>query len=152
MKTVEDKLIIKPVDSLNLVWSEDCYERLLFNSLLHKYCSKGHWVHQNDFYRDTSRSDNLSRICKSCSRAHNSHQRMRQQHKAVLLDQQDYLCAICDKDLKSVTNPNFIQIDHNHDTGELRGVLCHLCNNGLGKFKDNINLLGRAKKYLKSYE
>jgi len=39
-------------------------------------------------------------------------------------------------------------IDHCHETGRVRGVLCSECNTGLGKFKDNPNLLRRAVEYL----
>ena len=34
-----------------------------------------------------------------------------------------------------------INIDHCHDSGKIRGLLCHQCNSGLGMFKDNINNL-----------
>lgn len=40
-------------------------------------------------------------------------------------------------------------MDHNHQTGKFRGMLCHHCNRGLGNFKDNINTLQAAIEYLK---
>ena len=40
-------------------------------------------------------------------------------------------------------------MDHNHQTGKFRGMLCNHCNRGLGNFKDNINTLEAAIKYLK---
>ena len=39
-------------------------------------------------------------------------------------------------------------MDHNHETGKFRGMICHHCNRGLGNFKDNINTLQAAIKYL----
>lgn len=39
-------------------------------------------------------------------------------------------------------------VDHCHETGNVRGLLCNNCNQGLGLFKDNINNLGRAIEYL----
>ena len=39
-------------------------------------------------------------------------------------------------------------IDHCHDTEAFRGWLCHTCNRCLGGFKDNVNILKRAIKYL----
>jgi hypothetical protein len=66
-----------------------------------------------------------------------------------LIESQDGKCAICQRDIVQVTNMN-AQVDHNHKTGEVRGVLCFNCNNGLGKFKDNPELLQSAIRYLNS--
>ena len=52
-------------------------------------------------------------------------------------------CEICGETKKLV-------LDHNHETGALRGMLCPECNFGLGKFKDNKNLLNKAINYLSS--
>jgi hypothetical protein len=51
-------------------------------------------------------------------------------------------CEICGTDKK-------LCYDHNHDTKEFRGVLCHWCNSALGDFKDNPRILLNAVKYLK---
>jgi len=40
-------------------------------------------------------------------------------------------------------------LDHNHENGQIRGVLCHGCNLGLGGFKDNPNLLLKAIRYVR---
>lgn len=62
-------------------------------------------------------------------------------------------CAICEKDLimplKQQGQPlNAVAIDHDHKTGNLRGLLCNACNKGLGLFKDDIRLMKSATKYL----
>ena len=41
-----------------------------------------------------------------------------------------------------------LSIDHCHKTGKVRGLLCKHCNHGLGKFKDDVNLLKIAIDYL----
>lgn len=55
------------------------------------------------------------------------------------------VCAICR--LPEVFNR--LQVDHNHKTGKVRGLLCLHCNNVLGKAKDSIETLEKAIEYLK---
>ena len=68
----------------------------------------------------------------------------------TLFIKQSGLCAIC---FKSETIKQFgkikpLSVDHCHKTNKIRGLLCSSCNVGLGHFKDDILLLGSAKKYL----
>lgn len=61
-----------------------------------------------------------------------------------MLEAQDHKCTICggfDSDRR-------LSVDHNHDTGAFRGLLCHQCNTGLGLFKDDIHLMKLAIQYL----
>lgn len=44
-----------------------------------------------------------------------------------------------------------LQVDHNHETKQVRDLLCHSCNTGLGKFKDSVELLEAATQYLKRH-
>lgn len=54
------------------------------------------------------------------------------------------LCAICGgKELGKK-----LAVDHCHTTSKVRGLLCYHCNNGLGKFKDDKQLLQKAINYL----
>ena len=62
-----------------------------------------------------------------------------------MLDAQDNRCAIC--------NDEFIKrpyIDHDHETGRVRGLLCGGCNAVLGRFKDKEATLLWAIEYLKA--
>jgi hypothetical protein len=42
-----------------------------------------------------------------------------------------------------------LAVDHNHKSGQIRGLLCSNCNTGLGLFKDDISLLQKATQYLR---
>lgn len=64
-----------------------------------------------------------------------------------LFKAQKGVCAICQQ-FETNSRVNFLGIDHDHKTGEIRGLLCHNCNSALGFFKDDPKILKRAKKYL----
>ena len=67
------------------------------------------------------------------------------------LNEQNGVCEICSEPEKSIRN-NFLAVDHSHETGKIRGLLCTNCNRALGLFKDNIELLEKAIKYLKKHK
>jgi hypothetical protein len=60
-------------------------------------------------------------------------------------------CAICGRNNSGRSNSKRFCVDHNHTTGEVRGLLCHPCNSGMGKLKDSISLLQSAIHYLQQY-
>jgi hypothetical protein len=62
-------------------------------------------------------------------------------------EQQEGCCAICNEEI-TLSNS---AIDHNHSTGEFRGVLCKQCNRALGMFKDSISTLKNAVEYLEAF-
>jgi len=71
----------------------------------------------------------------------------------LLLKKQNNKCLICKKqetvkDFRTSKIKN-LAVDHNHQTGKVRGLLCQYCNTALGYFKDDINRLENAIKYLK---
>ena len=74
-------------------------------------------------------------------------QRWRQRYRldeaafAALLLQQENRCAIC-----HIAKPTCV--DHCHQTGRIRGVLCRPCNVALGQFRDDAQLLRAALTYL----
>ena len=64
---------------------------------------------------------------------------------------QFHKCAIC-KGTQNNKRTNYFDVDHNHKTGKVRGLLCTNCNQGIGKFQDNKELLLYAYNYLKDSE
>ena len=67
--------------------------------------------------------------------------------KAALIEKQGFKCLICGIDFRTIPDRN-IHIDHSHDTGKVRGILCHRCNMGIGLFDENRENLKRAMEYV----
>lgn len=93
-------------------------------------------------------------VCKICYVARRNKARIRVydlQRKYKLTDSEydnlvkqcKGLCLICKKTSK-------LNVDHNHKTGKVRGLLCTPCNRGLGMFQDSPELLITAAQYLQS--
>ena len=115
----------------------------------------------SSFHRNKVLSDGRCVRCKECSkarrRAYNAKypERMRkiQRRYRYNLTEDQYTrlesitnCQICNKSKEDCKVG--LVIDHNHETSEVRGVLCSSCNKGLGFFKDNLRLLEQAAHYL----
>jgi len=125
------------------------------------------------FYSNKSKPLGLTTYCKDCTKTIFSVwsseseerslslkyiQRVRLLKKVYNLTEEDVrnlmdlfrgACHICGDSLVVPDSNKSYHIDHNHETGEIRGLLCHLCNVGLGHFKDSPDLLDRAAKYLR---
>lgn len=71
------------------------------------------------------------------------------------LKRQKGVCAICGepetKIYKSSGRLHQLSVDHNHITGENRGLLCDSCNKAIGLFKENVEILKRAIEYMETY-
>jgi len=65
-----------------------------------------------------------------------------------LLDAQDGRCAICKRTPEEVGRFRRLDVDHDHGTGKVRGLLCAWCNRGIGMFADDAALLLSAVAYL----
>jgi hypothetical protein len=63
----------------------------------------------------------------------------------ALLSEQGGVCAICTTDAPGNTG---WYVDHCHNSGAVRGVLCHHCNSLLGYARDNPQTLSKAIQYL----
>lgn len=65
-----------------------------------------------------------------------------------LLTSAGHKCQICGKFFTAKILPH---IDHSHETGKVRGVLCRKCNLGLGHLQDSPILIEKALVYLHSH-
>lgn len=65
--------------------------------------------------------------------------------KRYLWELQDRACGICSKHLQAYQDSH---LDHSHETGKIRGLLCHKCNTGLGLLGDNKAAVLNTLRYL----
>jgi len=71
-----------------------------------------------------------------------------------ILQKQNNACAICGTTENNVTGKNRgwnFAVDHDHETGEVRGLLCNQCNRGLGMLGDTVESLKKAIQYLETH-
>lgn len=64
----------------------------------------------------------------------------------LILEDQNGVCAIC----SNPPNGKRLCVDHNHDTDEIRGLLCDKCNQAIGLFRDNPEYMILAAEYIQS--
>ena len=101
--------------------------------------------HSRDYYR---RPDVRERVLAASKRRRRSDYLrhkfgITQSDISEMAARQGWRCAICLRPFRETPN-----VDHDHATGQIRGLLCNSCNLGLGKFKDDPCSLDRAVEYL----
>lgn len=85
-----------------------------------------------------------------------SQKKHRAKKYGLTLDQLDALyerarnvCEVCESSpTKTGTSSNDLHVDHCHETGRVRGLLCSRCNTAIGLLSESATLLDRAKEYL----
>lgn len=71
----------------------------------------------------------------------------------LLFIKQDGLCKICGTKLTTHgQEPSSATVDHCHSSLEIRGILCSLCNKGIGHFRDDVSILKNAIEYLNHHK
>lgn len=65
-----------------------------------------------------------------------------------ILSSQNGLCALCG----GPPGQRRLAVDHDHQTGKVRALLCSNCNTGLGCFSEDVTLLQQAINYIMKYK
>lgn len=94
--------------------------------------------YQTRYYKENRRSE--------LSRALVRYYGITMDDKERMLIEQDYKCSICGKELELFGRDT--HVDHSHDTGEIRSILCNSCNSMIGHAKEDRNILLKAVEYL----
>ncbi|WSW95722.1 endonuclease VII domain-containing protein [Streptomyces sp. NBC_00989] len=114
----------------------------------HKRCPQCEAVKPHvDWERNKSSVDGWSSYCRECRAERNRISYLKRKYGLApaeldaLIAEQLGICCIC------LTAPAE-HVDHCHETGRVRGVLCFSCNAALGQFKDRPDVIRRAATYL----
>ena len=117
----------------------------------------------SDFGRDKRAKSGKAVYCRPCNRVKSQKQRDRDpnlnkrnhlryrygltlEEVADMMLDQGNACAVCG------TENGRLVIDHNHDTGKIRGLLCDSCNCAIGFVKEDPKIIKSLLKYLKKNE
>lgn len=118
----------------------------------------------SDFYQNEHNWMGILPDCKRCTTKHNYkntslNARFRRARSRIvkvknlslteyqeLVDSQNGVCAICKMKDKHMA----LHIDHDHNTNEIRGLLCKRCNSGIGMFRESLNIIKEAVNYLEN--
>ena len=116
---------------------------------------------KSDFSKNRSRSRGYAYQCKTCKGALDKKLYSTDKNKSYkyvdrygitvddynsMFEEQQGCCAICSTHQSALTRS--LAVDHCHETGKVRGLLCISCNVGLGHFKDSLINLNMAISYL----
>jgi hypothetical protein len=102
-------------------------------------------------FSNASGGNYLRSECKECNKKlRNARDRARKMAPKI---PNNYVCPICERTEEQVKNRGGKKLgpwccDHDHETGDYRGYLCHDCNRGIGILNDDPNRLRKAAKYI----
>jgi len=65
-----------------------------------------------------------------------------------MFEEQKGCCAICNRHQSEFKRA--LHVDHDHSTGEVRGLLCGNCNTAIGLLDESLQLFDKAQQYLKN--
>ncbi|MEU7039883.1 endonuclease VII domain-containing protein [Streptomyces varsoviensis] len=114
----------------------------------HKLCRRcGEIKPHSEWHRNSTAPDGLSTRCKPCRAAEGRASHLKRSYgiteaqRDEMIASQMNICVIC------LAAPA-AHVDHCHQTGRVRGVLCFNCNSAIGKLGDDPGTLRRAIAYL----
>lgn len=103
------------------------------------------------FYRKTEGVLRMTKECEDCHRIKRRESKFLRKYGITIVEwekmyeSQGGKCAICFKESDN------LEVDHNHDTDQIRGLLCSNCNKALGLLKEDQEIMENLIKYLKSW-
>jgi hypothetical protein len=110
---------------------------------------------RSEFFKRSDRPLGIESICKTCRTIRTPEKIKNERRRRYGLTDDAFLCllsgtngkcSICFKEFESECSAPFV--DHCHESGRVRGLLCRNCNIALGLFRDDVQILSKALGYL----
>lgn len=113
---------------------------------------------EKHFGRRPGTSDGLKATCRECSYKASSRSMLKSRYGITQSDfdsmfsRQNGCCAVCQRPFEFMRSvkASSPHVDHDHNTGKVRGLLCHHCNVLIGHAEEKIERLSAAIKYLQT--
>ncbi len=109
-----------------------------------------------EFYRDKRSPDGFSASCKACKQPSVRNRWVRRykitlEEYEALFVAQNGVCAICGLPECGRIHGHSLSlaVDHDHQTGKVRGLLCHQCNRAVGMLHNNPDFFESGARYLR---
>lgn len=147
-----------------------CFSLKLIPPIGYKYCSNRNCKQTNpqsldSFFKNTASKSGYKSQCKKCHNLSRESEEGKNyninahliknygitlEQKKDMLKQQNSCCANL-KCLKLLNMDKSTHVDHNHQTLQVRGILCDGCNRALGLLKDDVNRIMGLAEYLSKF-
>ena len=128
-------------------------------------CSCKQTKELDQFHKNKNLPQGVQRRCKECASEanrvyHSANKEKRrygrllkkygveEEHYKLMYDRAEGRCELCGVEEEELPKKQLC-VDHNHETDEVRGLLCMSCNAGLGSLGDSVERLEKAITYLK---
>lgn len=126
--------------------SDRCSKEKTPESLEKQRLSKAKWLSNNREKVNESRKVNRKTPYLSRLEVLRNKYGLSEEDYESIRDVQKGRCAICGKSLEPPC------VDHCHETGRVRGLLCVGCNTAIGQFKDDVEVMKKAIDYIEFYK
>jgi hypothetical protein len=122
------------------ICSEKCAkERAILTSAEWRKNNKGYYIDNKAFYKEKYKKNKFAIIEKKYGLTEQAYNEM--------WSEQSGRCKICNKHEQELGK--VLYVDHCHNTGKVRGLLCNKCNTAIGLLFDDVDIILKAANYIK---
>lgn len=136
------------IGSIPKHWIEEKRELCIKCKKNKRVSSKRQWCKEcsSDYHKNYSKDnrDHLKKLSKINKLKRHYNLSIEEFNK--MKEKQKNCCAICETSFDNTK----VHVDHCHDSGKVRGLLCNMCNTGIGFLKDSYEIVRSAAKYLEN--